>query len=204
MPYYRNKNVLFIHIPKTGGSVIETRFTRLTPQTLYSGSSNELLEFPYNKISLQHQLYTTIYRFRDRLNVNFDNIKIFAVVRNPYDRIISDLFWFKLIGRHSSPRHVYNVIKNNYLDRDDLDNHTIPQYKFVVDENGELCDNIKIFNTETFNESNGELNKFLGFDVNIKANNVNKNYSMYLNQDSISLINSHYKKDFELFNYQMR
>jgi hypothetical protein len=204
MPYYHRKNVLFIHIPKTGGTVIETNIKKYTPESLYSGPTNRLLEFPYNKTSLQHQLYTTIYKFRNILNVNFDNIKIFAVVRNPYDRIISDLFWFRLINIYSTADEVYNVIKNNYLDRDNLDNHNIPQYKFVVDESGELVKRIKIFNTETLNKSNNELNKLLGLNINIKRINVNKDYNKYLNKDSICLINSYYKKDFELFNYQMR
>ena len=203
MPYYREKNLLFIHIPKTGGTVIENNINKNTPQTLYSGSTNSLLDFPYNKKSLQHQFYTTIYKFRDKLDVNFDNIKIFSVVRNPYDRIISDLFWHKLINKNFTAGQVYNVIKNNYLDRNDLDNHNEPQYKFIVDENSELIKDIKIFKTETLNESNNELKKFIGFNINIKQKNVNKDYSNYLNQYSISLINTFYKKDFELFNYKL-
>ena len=204
MPYYKEKNILFIHIPKTGGTVIEKNITLHTPQKLYSGKTNTLLEFPYNKKSLQHQFYTTIYQFKDKLKVNFDNIKIFSIVRNPYDRIISDLFHFNLIKKYFTSEQVYNTIKNNYLYRDDLDNHNEPQYKFIVDENFELVKNIKIFNTETLNKSNDELNKFLGFNIVIQENNVNKDYSSYLNKDSISLINSFYKKDFELFNYKLK
>jgi len=203
MPYYKEKKLLFIHIPKTGGTTIENNISKNTPQTLYSGYTNSLLDFPYNKKSLQHQFYTTIYKFRDKLHVNFDNIKIFSVVRNPYDRIISDLFWHKLINKNFTAEQVYNVIKNNYLDRNDLDNHNEPQYKFIVDENSELIKNIKIFRTETLNESNYDLSKFVGFNINIKQKNVNKDYSNYLNQYSISLINTFYKKDFELFNYKL-
>lgn len=205
MPYYKEKNLLFIHIPKTGGTVIEYKIKdKYKKQSLYSGFTNRLLDPPYDKISLQHQFYTTIYQFKNKLNINFDNIKIFSVVRNPYDRIISDLFWLKLIKKNFTDEQVYNVIKNNYLDRDDLDNHNKPQYKFIVDENSELIKNIKIFNTETLNESNDELNKFLEFDINIKQTTVNKDYSNYLNKDSISLINNFYKKDFELFNYKFK
>lgn len=44
-----------------------------------------------------------------------------------------------------------------------FENHNVPQYKFVTHENCELVKNIKIFKTETFNESNDDLNnKFLG------------------------------------------
>ena len=203
MPYYKDKNLLFIHIPKTGGSVIETNIEKLAKQTLYSSYTNTLLDFPFNKKSLQHQFYTTIYQFRDKLNVNFDNIKIFSVVRNPYDRIISDLIYLKLIQTNFTAQQVYDTIKNNYLYRDDLDNHNQPQYKFIVDENSELIKNIKIFNTETLNQSNDNLNNFLGFNINIKQNRV-KDYSKYLNKDSISLINTFYKKDFELLNYKLK
>ena len=93
MPYYKDKNLLFVHIPKTGGTLIENNIEKYTPQSLYSSKTNKLLDLPYNKKSLQHQFYTTLYQFKNKLNINFDNIKIFSVVRNPYDRIISDLFW---------------------------------------------------------------------------------------------------------------
>lgn len=48
----------------------------------------------------------------------------------------------------------------------------------------------------------------LGYtDFNIVANknssNVKRNYMSYLNADSIKLINSVYKQDFELFGYPM-
>jgi|TARA_B110000114_G_C15059193_1_gene384617 hydroxymethylpyrimidine pyrophosphatase-like HAD family hydrolase len=204
MPYYKEKKLLFIHIPKTGGTVIENSIKENTPQTLYSSGENTLLEFPYNQKSLQHQFYTTIYKFRDKLNINFNNIKIFTSIRNPYDRIISDLFWYKLINKNFTAGQVYNIIKNNYLDRDDLDNHNEPQYKFIVDENSELIKDIKIFKTETLTESNDELSKFVGFNINIATKGVNKDYSNYLNKDSISLINTFYKKDFELFNYKLK
>jgi hydroxymethylpyrimidine pyrophosphatase-like HAD family hydrolase len=204
MPYYKDKKILFIHVPKTGGTIIERTIKKNISETLYSGRSNTLLEFPYNKTSLQHQFYKTIYKFRDKLNVNFDNIQIFSVVRNPYDRIISDLFWYKLIDKEFNSNQVYDVIKNNYLYRDDLDNHNKPQYCFLVDENDDLIKTIKLFHTEKLNELNDELNNFLGFNIDIKQKEVNKDYRKYLNNNSISLINNFYKKDFELFNYKLK
>lgn len=206
MPYYKEKNLLFIHIPKTGGRVIESNITKKCNQSLYGLklNSNELLDPPHNNCSPQHLFYSIIYQFREKLNIDFSSIKVFTIVRNPYDRIISDLFWFKFIKPNFTQEQVYNVIKNDYLNKCNLDNHNIPQYKFVTNENCELVKNIKIFKTETLNESNDDLNNFLGFDINIKKQNINKNYSQYLNNDSISLINNFYKKDFELFDYQIK
>ncbi len=205
MPYYKEKNILFIHIPKTGGTVIEKTIKKKYNETLHCGQPyNNLLSYPYNKKSLQHQFYTTLYKYRDQLEIDFDNVKIFTVVRNPYDRIISDLFWSNKIKKHFTANRVYNIIKNNYLNRNDLDNHNEPQYKFITDENLKLIPNIKIFKCETLNESNDELNKFLEFNIDIKRKNINKDYSRYLNKGSIALINKFYKKDFELFNYDIK
>ena len=204
MPYYKEKNLLFIHIPKTGGRVIENQIKKITKETLYSRWKSELLDPPYDKISFHHQYYSTLYKFQNKIDVNFDNVKIFSVVRNPYNRIISDLFFLKLIKKDFTREQIYEVIKNNYLYRNDLDNHNEPQYKFLVDENCKLVQNIKLFRTETLNQLGDELNNFLGFKINIKRNHVNKDYSVYLNKNSISLINNFYKKDFELFNYDLK
>lgn len=210
MPYYPNLNLLFIHIPKTGGSAIEDELQKKNIKSTLiqrgqpvAGICNNILDHPYKNNSLQHQFYSTIYTFRDKLNVNFENIRVFSVVRNPYDRIISDLIWLKLINRDASPQKVFDIIKNNYLYRTDLDNHNQPQYKFITNDNNVIYPNIIILRCETLNESNDKLNEYIGVSINIRKSNVNKDYSKYLNQDSIHIINEFYKKDFELFNYKL-
>lgn len=204
MPYYENINVLFIHIPKTGGSIIEHRLNEKTKQTLRNlYPKNELLPKPHDVQSLQHQFYSTLYKYKNILKIDFDNIKIFTIIRNPYDRIISDLFFLGLMKTNDSSETVYDIIKNNYLFKNNLDNHNVPQYKFITNEKLEIYPNIKIFKTENLNDDNKIINDFLGVNINIKQSNVNKNYSKYLNKDSIALINNFYKKDFELFNYKL-
>ena len=68
MPYYKESNILFIHIPKTGGTVIETQLKKKFKQTLYGDETNDILPHPYNNTSLQHQYYTTLYKYRNLLN----------------------------------------------------------------------------------------------------------------------------------------
>ena len=60
-----------------------------------------------------------------------------------------------------------------------------------------------IFKCELLNENNKEINNYIGFEINIIRDNVNKDYSKYINKNTIALINDFYKKDFELFNYDM-
>ena len=60
-----------------------------------------------------------------------------------------------------------------------MDNHNIPQFKFISDENGDLVSNIKIFKTETLNENNQLLNEYLGIDIN-KVQLIRKLQNVYV------------------------
>lgn len=60
MPYYKNINLLFVHIPKTGGTVIEDAIKggKYGKQTLYTACArNSILPAPFSEYSLQHQFY---------------------------------------------------------------------------------------------------------------------------------------------------
>ena len=198
MPYYKDINLLFVHIPKTGGTSLEYFLQNKYKQTLLSSFTNDILPDPeYRKISLQHQTYNTIFKYRDILDINFESIKIISIVRNPYHRIISDLLFLGLINKDDNQTVVYNVIKD-YLYKDCYDNHNIPQYKFITDDNEMLIPTIKIFKTETLTQELIEygFNDYIGSKSTILHNN-------YLNDESIKLINTFYIKDFELFNYKM-
>ena len=215
MTYCKKINFLFIHIPKTGGtSVYFYLLYKYSKKeiTLFSGKRNKIIpNEKFQRISLQHQVYTTLYKYQKELNIDFNNsLRIVAIVRNPYTRIISDLFHFKLIKIDSNPEEVYNKILNNYLYRTDqvnLDNHNIPQYKFVVDENNEIVKDIKILHFEKMSEEMKQCG-FSDFNVHYgslkdKGINITKeeDYLKYLNHKSIDLINKFYKKDFEIFGY---
>ena len=204
MPYYPELNLLFIHIPKTGGTKIEDNLREIYDEELFSMIPNDIFPEPYQNISLQHQLYVTFLKFPKLINFDLEKVKIFTVIRNPYNRIISGLFWRNLIKKISKPDEVFEVIKNKYLYRDDLDNHNLPQHKFITDSKGKLIPGIRIFHTETLNEDNEELNKFLGTEIDIFHKKANTDYSKYLNNDSIQLINEFYQRDFEIFNFEMK
>jgi hypothetical protein len=204
MPYFRELNLLFIHIPKTGGTSIEFHLKEQTTMELYRrAKGNEMLTDPADRLaSLQHQPYLTLKKYAKLLSIPFDDpkLRIFTVVRNPYHRIVSDLFWLNKINKESSPEMVFNVIKS-YINSNNHDNHNLPQYKFVTDNDGNLVNDIHIMRTETLNN---DLIAYgiTDFDKRYYVGKESKSkYIDYLNADSINLINKHYKKDFELFGY---
>ena len=208
MPYFltNNINILFIHIPKNAGTSIEYYLSNkynilLNEKSLYMFTKQDIIDFD-NKISLQHQTLTTYLKYRDIFNINFNNIFIFCVVRNPYTRIISDLFFFKLITNNSTHDEVYNVIIS-YFTNNNLDNHNIPQYKFITDENNQIYNNVHILKFENLKEDMTK-NNFTDFDTSQNIGNYNKEPFIYLNNNSIQTINKHYEKDFIYFNYEMK
>jgi hypothetical protein len=103
MPYFRIdnkglKNILLIHIPKTGGTSLELYFAekyeiRLDKENMITIKSKNFFE----GISLQHQTLLTIINNNNIFNIDFNKTDIITVIRNPYNRLLSDLFFFDMI-----------------------------------------------------------------------------------------------------------
>ena len=161
------------------------------------------IKIKYNKISYQHQTYRTLFEYKTILKIDFNNIKIITIVRNPYNRAVSDLFYFNLINNKSSKEEVYIKLKKFINSEFHIyDNHNLPQYEYIIDTNGKINNNIKIFRCE--NLTNDMINDgFHKFNNNVNTNKSGKiDYYKFLNKDSINLINNYYDKDFKLFNYK--
>lgn len=209
MPYFKNNkiNLLFIHIPKTGGSSLEKYFSvkfniPLSKKSLMStGDVKDYADKSEINSSLQHLTYSTIIKYKDFFKIDENNIQILSVVRNPYNKIMSDLFYLKKINVNSTKEEVYEKMQI-YL-QENYDNHITPQYKFITNENEELIENLTIIHTETLNKDMEKLG-YKDFNIKMNMNPNNVNYDKYLNDDSIKLINENYKKDFEILNYNKK
>ena len=169
--------------------------------SLYTYQKHEFFE----GISFQHQTYKTIKENYGYFNVQLDDLEIISVVRNPYYRIISDMLFVKIINENSSPEEVFDKLTNEYLENvynPEHDNHRIPQYMFILDENYELLKNVTILKTETLTEQMKKLGH-LDFENHYYKTTIARDYMDFLNKDSIEIINKYYKKDFEYFDYKM-
>ena len=210
MPYFKNKdvNILFIHIPKTGGTSIEHYFIKkygilLSPQTLFCFADKQRV----NGISLQHQTYISLKNHPKRFEMikwNEPNFKILTIVRNPYTRLLSALFFHKLIDQNTESDKITDIVNNFIISK--YDNHNLPQYKFITNNDGKLIDNIVIFKTETLNQQMQEYG-YKDFDIHkdhdSKIPKIMRNkYLHFFNNKTISIINEIYEKDFELFGYE--
>ena len=172
--------------------------------------------------SLHHLTWREMQKYKGILwendtqrNIVSDNLyqrnecEIITIVRNPYDRVVSDLLFNDIINETTihQPKTVFDKLKK-YLAKDDtFDNHKIPQYLFVTNERGELIENIIILRTETLTADMKHLG-FVDFNYNLQTSKYvieskETKYSAALNKRSIALINEYYRRDFELFGYPM-
>ena len=209
MPYFKNDliHVLHIHIPKTGGTSINHYFSskydiRLDKHALYTDDIVNKTHF-FNGISLQHQTFISLFQNPQMFSINWKDptLQIVTVVRNPYQRIVSDMLWHGIIYENANKKEVYEKMKN-YITRVDLDNHNKPQYQFISFDNGNLIPNITIWKTENL-QRDMIMSGYSDFDVRLQTNKSTKNYLEFLNTDSLRLIHQVYARDFELFNYDM-
>lgn len=215
MPFFKdvddvkNNNILFIHIPKTGGTSIETYFMKKS-----KSDSKELLisHIDTNFMNLgkspQHLEFKTIKENANSLNIDFNSLtKIITVVRNPYTRIISELFWNKSINEKTSHQEVYNILLNifkNFKDNENIyDNHIRPQYQYLMENQRNINKQIIILRNEKLNEMMHKIG-YVDFNEREQIRSIpHINYFKYLNLKSIGLINKFYKNDFLCFGYRM-
>ena len=204
MPFFKNQKLFFIHIPKTGGTSVENYIYKKynykkNINTLFT-TTKQHSSIKINKHSLQHMTYQEIIDSCVLEEYNLDNITFMSVVRNPYDRLVSELFYIGRIDLNSSKEKIEKEVKFFINDDYLYDNHKLPQYLFLT-LNKKLVKSIIIFKTETLND---DIHNFGYTDFNEDANKTHRikiNYQTLLTDKAKQLIYNYYKKDFELFNY---
>jgi hypothetical protein len=210
MPYFQtpNEDILLIHVPKAGGSSIEEYFRRKSSNVSLFGYLDERLRKKYRIFScksMQHLSYENLYKMRNEFNIDFESerLKIITSVRNPYDRILSDMFFNRVLSPGASPENTFETMEL-YLSKDCYDTHNHPQHTFITKNNGELVENIIILKQETLTEDMKKIG-YIDFNIwsNKTFNGIQVDYRKCLNSDSIRLINTVFAKDFELFGYEM-
>ena len=200
MPLFKKIKLFFIHIPKTGGTSIDNFLYK--KYNIERNVENFFSSCPIklNKHTLQHSTYEELVKYGKCLNIQINKYKLLSIVRNPYNRIVSELFYNGFIDINSTKEFVEIKIKDFLEDDYHYDNHKTPQYKFVTYKN-KLVKDIVILRTETLTEDMRKYG-FADFDENANKTFRDKiDYMNLLSDKAKNIIYDYYKKDFELFNY---
>lgn len=186
-----DKNLLFIHIPKAGGSSIST--------SLYG-------------IQVGHKKAEN-YFIWDRLR--FNKIISFTFVRNPIDRFISAFYFLESGGMHEGDKISYEKYISKFddinhfidsIDQNFIDNGPIVHFKKQIDFvcHNNVCIVNKVFKLEDI--ENIDFKKELKYDLLIRKVNVTKISSskvrIELTNKSKEKLMKLYRPDFDLFYYK--
>ena len=193
---------IFIHIPKNAGTSINTYFS-VKPKTV---------EIKRKKV-FKHETVSDIKR--DCFEI-YNSYTKFAIVRNPYDRMVS---WYAYLRKYRlNNDHIktyqYNS-KNDSYEVVDIAKADIMGFRMwvknptIIDPREWLLNNqcywvddtVTILRYENLNE---ELNAFFKKEIKLPIVNSTSRYDLldYYNEETSDIVYNKYKEDFEKFNYK--
>ena len=218
MPIDIQRNIIFVHVPRTGGTSIEILLNLRNAVNYYAFAPWPELS-PNNK-SPQHFTYTEL---QQNLDVEFFRSAYkFAFVRNPWDRFVSEFAWRQFhYAKWAKPGHIlfqgpYLESLRNFVrvlempteERIDtfrgFDSHLETQTSFVTNEHGQVSVNF-LGRFETYEESLRELFAQLRIvPVFIpRANRISRtHYRAYYCDYTRSAVEAFYAEDIGNFGYR--
>jgi hypothetical protein len=200
-----NKSLKFIHITKTGGTSIED--CAISKQIQFGRFHHEYASSKMKTFSGKYHMYFPM------VSTNVKNkYDWFMVVRDPYDRIISECHckwgggnWKQI--KHDSKRcsadQMNKYIQMRIRTRTPHGYHYSEQYKYLDDS---LDIQIHVLKFENLKEEFDALMEKYNIDVQLDVhhNQNNKRFSVKdFSKETIDLINVVYEPDFRLFGYKM-
>ena len=189
--------VIFIHIPKCAGSSF--------------GWDNK------NKLYLQHATPQELLDFNLITQEQWNSYYKFIIVRNTWDKVMSDFFWFKATKKFKGSLYDYLNAKNDFsrfMRKGEISyrgDHLTPQINYMF-LNSELInyDRIIYFDKKSLNEELAELAEDIGLSKNLfqKKVQVNKkfikHYSKFYTDKMKNQVYLRYKKDINFFDFKFK
>lgn len=204
MPLNHNLKILFVHIPKCGGTSIENFFNMKSLESMYS--KKDVINENGVDFSLQHLTPKLLRKHPVSKNV-YNEYTTFTVIRNPYERVLSEYFWLHKLRKIDisicSQSHFLDWFNDFFkvIDKD----HKLSQCNYVFDEDGtQAVDHI--LRLENINNDLKFLLKNLDNPPpfsNLPKCNRSKRIDNILSDSAKKAIADLYKEDFERLNYEI-
>jgi hypothetical protein len=152
------------------------------------------------------------------VGVDIEKHHTFAIVRNPFDRLVSWFHYHKVNVNSGADKKLTKHYKNSTFkkwvkdgcplpdswtrEKDKYNPNPLHQHLWVCDSNGEIAVDF-IGNFETLSKDFKTIVDETGVEGKLANDNSSehKNYADYYDDDTISIVKEMFKKDLDLFNY---
>lgn len=195
---FKDDNMIFIHIPKTGGTSVRNLF----------------MDDDKYVVSPVRAFHTSAYSVKLYLGDEFKNYKKFSIIRDPYERVVSSFLYSRRLKRLYVNRPKDEIYKAfDWFVREILPNSLfnvlyIPQSSLLSDIDGKiLIDDLFLFGD--FKNVEAYLQNIRNNKKTIKKLNTNKAFNdvvkidrsrMLSNKTTKGIIKELYDKDIKLYN----
>ena len=218
MPVHHRSNLIFVHIPKTGGSTIE-RIVKSQSQQAWDlwgeiHSDERILErFPQSqKICrrypdrIDHQDRQGLYHHLILADIQklipvdqFERYRKFSVIRNPWDRLVSCYEYSKQTGGRLGTANKSFI--DWFYDRP----VTVQMLPYLQLENGDFANNVTLLRFEHFNEELEAYFAKVGLNWNCRVHEKKTNrrhYHEYYDEQMAAELYDECRVDIEAFGYE--
>ena len=124
--------ILFVHIPKTGGTTFTDVMTELGWEPSFCIRGKNLSELTHLKTTPQHYHARLLKKI---LNLEEFDLQL-GIIRNPFERIKSEFYWQnRKTKSYPDPENWFKAIREDYKNNKYIhDNHIRPQRQFTTPE----------------------------------------------------------------------
>jgi len=196
---------IFVHIPKTGGQSVEQVFLdkmRLSWETRAPLLMRENIDPRLGPDRLDHLYASEYVRLGHVAPIDFDSYFKFAIVRNPWERLVSE---YKFIARPEVAFSDFILKRFPAGGSSDRGRHVAPQWRFICDQSKAVIvdkvirfENLKEELENTFRQIFGDATEL----PHINASKDKRDYRTFYSQPTLDFVANFYREDIELLGYK--